>query len=157
MNNQSLLEACTVRGYQGSGPGGQHRNKTNTGVKLSFAPFNLEIRCCEDRSAQVNRTLALGRMRLRIAIEIREVPTPVPPIPFPGSAGRVSPENPLFPLFVADCLDRIAEATGDHRPAAKAWGISSSALLRILFQEKAIIEATQKIRQQAGLGPLKAP
>ena len=37
MTLDELLRACSLKGFQGSGPGGQHRNKTNTGVRrVSF-------------------------------------------------------------------------------------------------------------------------
>lgn len=150
MDDETLLRACSLQGYQGSGPGGQHRNKTNTGVLLRLAPFNLEIRCCEERSALRNREIALRRMRLALALHCREVPPPVPAFTFPGSNGRVQPTNPGYATFIADCLDRLQLAEGDVAPVAQVWALSSSALIRLFFADKAVLEAVQKIRAQHG-------
>ncbi|HSQ42394.1 MAG TPA: peptide chain release factor-like protein, partial [Fibrobacteraceae bacterium] len=96
LDDLSLLARCEVRTFQGSGPGGQHRNKTNTGVELLLPEFNLEIRCCEDRSAGVNRNLALRRLRLRLAEKIRSSPADSPFGPFPGSGGHIHSGNPQY-------------------------------------------------------------
>ena len=155
MDDSALLAKCVARGYQGSGPGGQHRNKTNSGVELTLDFHNLEIRCCEDRSGQVNRLLALHRLRIKIALEVRCPPLPFPPFAFPGSNGRIQVSNVLFARFWADVLDRIEALDGAIPPAAAAWGLSSSALVRIAFQEKAIIDNLQKMRVRHGKALLK--
>jgi len=157
MDDRTLLESCTLQGYQDSGPGGQHRNKTNTGVCLRLEELNLEIRCCEDRSAAINRSLALGRLRLQIALHLRYEPLAQPMRPFPGSNGRVSPDNPGYPAFIADIFDRLEKNTGEIRPAAEAWRLSTSALTRILFANKTVLAATQQLRARHGKPPLRAP
>ena len=152
-----LKSQCEVRGFQGSGPGGQHRNKTNTGVLLIHRESNLEIRCCEDRSASVNRTLALQRLRLSLAVKLRQAPPETPAFPFPGTNGHVQTVNPGFARLIADVLDRVEASGGEVKPAAVAWGISASALVKLLFQEKAVIEEVQALRKRHGKGPLKMP
>ena len=69
MTLDELLRACTLKGFQGSGPGGQHRNKTNTGVLLGLREFNLEIKSCEGRSAHENKVHALHRMQMALALQ----------------------------------------------------------------------------------------
>lgn len=157
MDTDSLLHACTVQAYQGSGPGGQHRNKTQTGVSLRLAEFNLEIRCCEDRSASINRSLALQRMRIRLALEAREIPPEHPAMNFPGSHGRVQPTNMGYAPFIADVLDRIEVAAGEIKPAAEAWKLSTTALLRLIFDDKALLTTVQEMRTRFGKTPLRAP
>jgi len=157
MDEQTLLRICTLQGYQGSGPGGQHRNKTNTGVLLRLEELNLEIRCCEDRSAAINRTLAVERLRVLIALRYREMPPVTPAMPFPGGKGRIQASNPAYPLFIADILDRMEQNQGDPHAAAAAWGLSTSALSRILFAEKAVLESVQQMRARHGKPPLRAP
>ncbi len=43
---------------RGSGPGGQKRNKTSSGVRLTHAPTGLEVRVTNSRSQGLNRFLA---------------------------------------------------------------------------------------------------
>ena len=91
MTLDELLRACTLKGFQGSGPGGQHRNKTNTGVLLGLREFNLEIKSCEGRSAHENKVHALHRMQMALALQVREAPAN-PEMPFPGSNGHLQPK-----------------------------------------------------------------
>ena len=116
MTLDELLSACTRKGFQGSGPGGQHRNKTNTGVWLTHREYNLEIKSCEGRSAKENTTHALHRMQMAIALNVRETP-PAQEIPFPGSNGHLQPSNALVPLFVAHVFDIMATKRGDTKAA----------------------------------------
>ncbi|MCQ2124084.1 MAG: peptide chain release factor-like protein [Fibrobacter sp.] len=149
MTLDELLRACTLKGYQGSGPGGQHRNKTNTGVLLTLREFNLEIKSCEGRSALENKTHALHRMQMALALQVREEPAN-PEMRFPGSNGHIQPSNPQFPLFIAHVFDIMCSKGGDTKAAAAAFGISPSALVKILRQDKACAAKLQGNRQENG-------
>lgn len=154
MTLDELLRACTLKGYQGSGPGGQHRNKTNTGVQLTLREFNLEIKACEARSAHENKVHALHRMQMALALQVREAPA-IPEIPFPGSNGHLQPSNALFPLFVAHVFDIMATKAGDTKAAAAAFNLTPSALVKILRQDKACATKLQGNRKENGKKPLK--
>jgi len=139
LSDAELLKLCEVQAYKGSGPGGQHRNKTNSGVKLKLE--TIETYSCDDRSAHINKILALKKLRLKIALQMREEPALQIPFAFPGTAGRISPDNKLYPEFMADVLDRIKAAGGDLADAAKMWGLSKSALNKITLADKKVLEA----------------
>jgi len=143
--NTDFLKLCEISAYKGSGPGGQHKNKTNSGVKLKLRVESGELRVieaysCDDRSSHVNKLFALKKLRLKIALLIREEPTVQIPFPFPGSDGKISPDNNLYPQFIADILDRINFCKGDLSEAAKIWGLSKSALNKIILQDKKVME-----------------
>lgn len=150
-----LLRACTLKGFQGSGPGGQHRNKTNTGVCLRLNEYNLEIKSSESRSASENKTHALHRMQIALALEVREAPLPPEKLKFPGSQGRIQPSNPLFPLFIAQVLDIVSANQGDTKPAAQAFNLTPTALTRILHQNKSVVEKIGKMRASGGKPKLR--
>ncbi len=147
MTIDELLRACTLKGFQGSGPGGQHRNKTNTGVQLCLREFNLEIKSSEARSAHENKVHALHRMQMALALKVRETPQE-PEMPFPGSNGHIQTSNPLFPLFVAHVFDRMAAKNGDTKSVAAAFGLTPSALVKILRQSKPCAEKLQGNRKK---------
>ncbi|MCL2260442.1 MAG: peptide chain release factor-like protein, partial [Fibromonadales bacterium] len=153
LSDADLLKLCEASAYKGSGPGGQHRNKTSTGVNLKLEVSNQEnplikkivvqTFSCDDRSAHINKLLALKKLRMKIALQMREEPAVQTPFPFPGSNGKISPDNALYPQFIADVLDRL----DDFDKAAKMWGLSKSALNKIMLQDKKVMEAFQKHRQ----------
>lgn len=51
---------------RGSGPGGQHRNKTESCVSLRHLPTGITVRCDEGRSQTMNREIAWSTLRARI-------------------------------------------------------------------------------------------
>eukprot|EP00468_Gymnochlora_sp_CCMP2014_P014268 CAMPEP_0167768594 /NCGR_PEP_ID=MMETSP0110_2-20121227/16763_1 /TAXON_ID=629695 /ORGANISM="Gymnochlora sp., Strain CCMP2014" /LENGTH=105 /DNA_ID=CAMNT_0007657303 /DNA_START=246 /DNA_END=563 /DNA_ORIENTATION=+ len=102
--------------------------------------------------------LALHRLKTKIAVEVRYPYETVEEVKFkfPGTKGRLSTTNKAFPLFVAQTLDIIAGAKGQVKPAADAFGVTSSAMVRLLFSEKSVVTSVQKIREANGLRPLKS-
>lgn len=61
--NPSDLEEQFTRG---SGPGGQHRNKTETAVILKHIPTGISVRAEDNKSQKQNRESALSLLRARI-------------------------------------------------------------------------------------------
>jgi protein subunit release factor B len=53
--------------FRGSGPGGQHRNKVETGVRLTHLPSGVTVTATERRSRARNRAAALERLARRLA------------------------------------------------------------------------------------------
>jgi ribosome-associated protein len=63
----ALLSECDEEFFIASGPGGQHRNKTESGVRLLHRPTGVVVTATERRSQSQNRGAALERMRERLA------------------------------------------------------------------------------------------
>lgn len=57
-----LLKECDVETYRASGPGGQHRNKTESAVRLTHRATGITRVGTEHRSQLRNRELALERV-----------------------------------------------------------------------------------------------
>lgn len=63
---KSLEETCRVEFVRDSGPGGQHRNKRYTGIRLTHEPTGTVVMATERRSQSMNRALAFERMAERL-------------------------------------------------------------------------------------------
>jgi protein subunit release factor B len=65
-DRESLERDCDVEFFIASGPGGQHRNKVETGVRLVHRPTGITVTATERRSQHANREAAFERMRARL-------------------------------------------------------------------------------------------
>ncbi len=73
------LEAeCELSFLRGSGPGGQHRNKVETAVRLVHRPSGIVIVASEHRSQARNRDAALLRLEAELAARARKPKRRVP-------------------------------------------------------------------------------
>jgi protein subunit release factor B len=71
-DDDALLAECRVETFRAGGPGGQHQNKTESGVRLTHLPTGISVTARESRSQHRNRKTALAR--LRAALEERARP-----------------------------------------------------------------------------------
>ena len=71
----ALAAECEETFFTAGGPGGQHRNKTESGVRLAHPPTGTVVTATERRSQARNRGEALWRLRERLeALARREKP-----------------------------------------------------------------------------------
>ena len=74
-----LARQCEFEFYRASGPGGQHRNKVETAVRVRHLPTGVRAQASERRSREQNRTEALRRLAAllekRSRVPKRRVPT----------------------------------------------------------------------------------
>jgi protein subunit release factor B len=88
IDRASLERDCTVEFFIASGPGGQHRNKVETGVRLVHQPSGLMVMATERRSQYANREMAFERMAERLEVAQRRQIPRVPTRPSKGSHER---------------------------------------------------------------------
>lgn len=64
-----------VKACRGSGPGGQHRNKTESAIQMTHRPTGVTVRCETERSQYQNRQIALQLLAARVAQSRRDQAT----------------------------------------------------------------------------------
>ena len=65
-DREALERDCDVDFFIASGPGGQHRNKVESGVRLVHRPSGTMVTATERRSQYANREMAFERMANRL-------------------------------------------------------------------------------------------
>ncbi len=66
LSDDALWDECDIDVFVASGPGGQHRNKTESGVRLVHRPTGVVVTATERRSQHENRSHALERLRAKL-------------------------------------------------------------------------------------------
>ena len=156
-----LLKQCDMRQLRRSGPGGQHRNKVETADVLHHRPTGVSAEANERRSQAQNRKVAIRRLRMKLALEVR---TDCQPNDEPSDlwksrcAGRrisVSLSHDDFPVILAEALDTIAAKQGDVKEAAEALQCTASQLIKLLNAEPRALALVNRWRERRDLHPLK--
>lgn len=158
LTDAELLRESRQDLYKASGPGGQHRNKVTTALRLRHEPAGVQVQAEEGRSLGENRLRAVHRLRERIAVEVRapfDLARPsVPPElgKYVSSGGRLSvnPKNADYPLVVATALDALAAAQGSYATAAAALGVTTSQIMKFF-------EADREVWRWISEGRLRGP
>ena len=153
LDDEALLRLCRQECYRASGPGGQHRNKTDSAVRLSVMDGRIMASCEAHRSQHRNRAEALRRLRITIAIELR---LPVTAAQWDGS-WKLGRKDRRYAGFLAHLLDVMAEKQWAVGLSADALGISTGKLVRVLARDPAAWNAVNQARAKLELVNLRRP
>jgi protein subunit release factor B len=85
---ERLLDQCDVETFRASGPGGQHRNRRSTGIRLRHRSTGIVVTATERRSQAQNKVVALERLARRLAARRRRRKPRVPTRPSRTSRER---------------------------------------------------------------------
>lgn len=162
IDEDELFTQCRMtRGYS-TGPGGQHRNKVASLVRLVHIPTGCEAQAGERREPEVNRKTALRRLRLALAIQVR---TPVPLGDQRselwkrrcGADGRIvcSETHADFPSLLSEALDMIEACRLDEKKASLRLSCSMSQLVRFVKKHRPALNWWNQQRVEAKLHTLK--
>ena len=156
-----LLRDCEVRHERRRGPGGQHRNKTESAVVIRHVPTGIEGQAAERRSQFDNHRNAVQRLRLNLALSVRTEALPeMAPTELWRSRchnGRIgiSEAHDDFPILLAEALD-VLHSRNAHVPgSAEQLGCTASQLIKLLKKEPRAFLWLNEERRKHGLSPLE--
>ena len=170
LDDAKLLRQCQVRAYRSSGPGGQHRNKVSSAVRLKHLPTGVTVHGDQSRSQHENKRLALRRLRMEVACRLRnhvdsaarDLPPAVRSCAFTARGGPAAgmrrlecgPRDARFWRVAAFLLDTMEAFQGRVAPAAEFIGISTGNFVALLESQRHLLAAAQAIRKNHGCKPL---
>ena len=154
-SDEQLLAACEVQRLRRSGPGGQHRNKVETAVRIRHLPTSVLVEASERRSQAENARVALSRLRLQLALSVRKPDRQLPSERWlrrlQGRRISISRKHVEFPALLAEALDVLHLADFDFTNAAAQLGCTASQLTRFLKLEPQALAMVNGQRAQRGL------
>lgn len=172
-----LMRACHVeRGRsRKSGPGGQHRNKVETGIEITHDASGVTGWASERREQSENLKVAQFRLRVSLALEVRterdlvagpselwrsrtQAPRRDPRALGNPSGGSIScnPAHADFPALLAEALDVLWMKRWDPKLGAVLLGVTLSQLVRFVAKEPRALELVNAGRAERGLHAMKA-
>jgi hypothetical protein len=166
LEDDELMAACVMTRGRSSGPGGQHRNKVQTMVTLLHTPTGVEAHADERRSPEENRRMAIFRLRLALATQIRLAPVARDVWGDVRSdlwRSRVSKDGKIacspthrdYPSMLAEAMD-VVEASGhDVKKAALRLACSMSQLVKFIKDHPPALERLNAVRRERGQHTLK--
>jgi len=162
---EQLIAGCDTQRTRRGGPGGQHRNKTETAIVVTHRDTGISGQASERRSQKDNREAAIFRLRLNLAVAVRcekdsadesSIPSDLWLGRVRGGKLSVSVNHADFPALVAEALDWIFAFEFDLSAAAKSkLGLSTSQLIKFLKQCPEAWLLVQQRRHDNGMPRLK--
>ena len=158
---EELLPHCEIRFKRASGPGGQNRNKVETGVAITHRATGIQGEATERRTQGENRSVAVARLRVLLAIEIRSDPSSDFERvlkSYRSKSGRlaISEGNWEWPIVLAEMMNMLAHRGWDLGLVAKELETTTSQLLKLLKQAPQAFRTVNQMRKSLGLTSFKA-
>ncbi|HLL25813.1 MAG TPA: peptide chain release factor-like protein [Kofleriaceae bacterium] len=163
--DDALVSQCDVDRYRASGPGGQHRNKTESAVRLRHKATGVSAIGEDSRSQSENRVHAVRRLRAAIALLVREpveldgfVPSPRLQAFVAAGTAPLGAKTRLtggYWAAIAELLDLLVAGELEIATTAQRLGISTGALSKLLLHDEHVGRAVNDLRRSKGMRPLR--
>jgi len=165
VSDDALIAQCEVDRYRASGPGGQHRNKTESAVRLRHKLTGVSAIGEDSRSQSENKLHAVRRLRSAIALEVRE---PVRLEAYAPSArlaafvaagtaplGAKTKLTGQYWAAIAELLDLLVSGGLEIATTAQRLGITTGALSKLLLHDDHVARVVNDLRRARGMRPLR--
>jgi len=164
-SDDALIAQCEVDRYRASGPGGQHRNKTESAVRLRHKLTGVSAIGEDSRSQAENKVHAVRRLRQNLALEVREPVTLDGFTPSPRLAAFVAGGTaPLgartrltgeYWAAIGEMLDLLVAGQLEIGATAQRLGITTGAMSKLLLHDDAVARTVNDLRRARGMRPLR--
>jgi RF-1 domain len=164
-SDDALIAQCEVDRYRASGPGGQHRNKTESAVRLRHKATRVMAIGEDSRSQAENKVHAVRRLRAAIALEVREpvhldgyAPSPRLAALIAGGTAPLGAKTRLtgdYWAAMAELLDLLVAGQLEIGTTAQRLGITTGALSKLLLHDEQVGRAVNDLRRARQMRPLR--
>tara|TARA_Y100001970_G_scaffold250030_1_gene321252 strand:+ start:4648 stop:5205 length:558 start_codon:yes stop_codon:yes gene_type:complete len=166
LNETELLNLCRVDNFLSSKPGGQHRDKKASSVRLTLFNGDIVTTSSDSRSYQANQKYAVNRLKIEIICKYRSEISIKKCInlfhleqyftdAWLVKNGRINiaANNKNYLIFAAIILDSLYIHEWNFRIVGKIFGVTTSHLVKFLSKEKKLFVFVNMERQKLGMRP----
>jgi peptide chain release factor-like protein len=164
-SDDALIAQCEVDRYRASGPGGQHRNKTESAVRLRHKLTGVSAISEDSRSQAENKVHAVKRLRSALALEVREPvsldgfsPSPrLAKLVAGGTAplGAKTRQTGEYWAAIAELLDLLVAGGLEIGTTAQRLGITTGAMSKMLLHDDLVARTVNDLRRGKAMRPLR--
>jgi hypothetical protein len=164
-SDDALIAQCEVDRYRASGPGGQHRNKTESAVRLRHKLTGVSAIGEDSRSQAENKVHAVRRLRAAIALDVREPvsldawqPSPRLAAMIAGGTaplGARTRQTGEYWAAIAELLDVLVAGGLEIAATAQRLGITTGAMSKLILHDDAVARVVNDLRRARGMRPLR--
>ena len=164
-SDDALIGQCEVDRYRASGPGGQHRNKTESAVRLRHKLSGVSAIGEDSRSQAENKVHAVRRLRAAIALEVREpvkldgfAPSPRLAALVAGGTAPLGAKTRLTGEYwaaIAELLDLLVGGDLEIGATAQRLGMTTGALSKLLLHDDQVGRTVNDLRRSRQMRPLR--
>jgi len=166
LTEQQLLDECQWVFTKRGGPGGQHRNKTQSAALLTHKPTSITAEANERRDQHQNRRVAIERLRFLLAWQVRDAqldgdtesgtsPSDLWKRRSRGGRIHVSVSHWDFPQLIAEALNHLYRHDFSVAEAAVSLEVTSGQLTKLFRAHPPSLDWLNRIRGQRGHSRLK--
>ena len=160
-SDDALIHQCEVDRYRASGPGGQHRNKTESAVRLRHKLTGVTAIGEDSRSQAENKVHAVRRLRAALALEVREPSLAISPRLAAFVAAGTAPLGAKTRLTgeywasIGELLDLLVANALEIGTTAQQLGITTGAMSKLLLHDEQVGRVVNDLRRAKGMRPLR--
>jgi hypothetical protein len=164
-SDDALIGQCEVDRYRASGPGGQHRNKTESAVRLRHRLSGVTAIGEDSRSQAENKVHAVRRLRAAIALAVREpialdgyAPSPRLAALVAGGTAPLGARTRLtgdYWAAIAELLDLLVSGDLEIAATAQRLGITTGALSKLVLHDEQVARVVNDLRRARSMRPLR--
>ena len=153
----NFIKECNLLEFQTRSAGGQHVNRKYSAIRVIHNPTKYTSYSSNTRSQYKNKQSAVYKIKIKIALNIRVEKNAIIKSSIKYNFINNFSIRSRSPIWIAIILDLLLKYKYDSKIVAETLGISTTRLIKILYNEIIIWRFVNQCRNKVGLKNFMIP